>query len=258
VTLTLHEAADGVAKSVEFHRHEPCNACYGSGAAAGSNPVTCEYCGGHGQVIQQAGIVRVQTTCPSCYGQGAVVKQRCKTCSGEGQTLKRVVTKVQIPAGIDEGMRIRIAGEGEPSPNGGPRGDCYCFVSILQHTLFEREGQHLICRVPITYPQAVLGCKLEVPTLQGRDEVEIPPGTQSGEVFRMTGCGMPDPRRRGLGDLLVQVSIEVPKKISDDEESLLRDLANLENKNVAPHRKSFFERLKEYFTGDENSDESEE
>ena len=258
VTLTLHEAANGVMKTIEFHRHERCELCYGSGAAPGSSREKCQYCGGHGQVIQQAGIVRVQTTCPSCQGVGSVLKHRCKGCDGSGHVLKKVVTDVQIPAGIDEGMRIRVAGEGEPSLNGGPSGDCYCFVSVLSHPLFEREGQHLICRVPITYPQAVLGCILEVPTLQGRDELKIPPGSQSGEVFRLNGRGMPDPRRYGLGDLLVQVTIEVPKKVSDEEESLLRDLAQLENQNVAPHRKSFFERLKNYFTGEETQDNSQE
>ena len=254
VTLSLHEAADGVTKRVKFERHEPCKTCHGDGAAPGSKRETCRYCGGHGQVIQQAGIVRVQTTCPSCNGDGAVIKQRCKDCDGAGQVLQSVTTEVEIPAGIDDGMRIRIPGQGEPSPNGGPAGDCYCFISVLSHALFERDGQHLICRVPITYPQAALGATLEVPTLQGRGELTIPPGTQSGEVFRMQGRGMPDPRRHGLGDLLVQVSIEVPKKLNEEEETLLRSLAELENKHVAPHRKSFFERLKTYFTGDETEE----
>ena len=162
--------------------------------------------------------------------------------------LKKVTTEVQIPAGVDDEMRVRIAGEGEPSPNGGPPGDCYCFISVLPHPLFERDGQNLVCRVPITYAQAALGTTLEVPTLEGRGEVEIPAGTQSGQVFKLGGKGMPDPRRRGLGDLLVQVVIEVPKKLSKEEQTLLRDLAELEHKHVAPERKSFFEKLKDYFT----------
>src|SRR5690606_17302642 len=139
-------------------------------------------------------------------------------------------------------------GEGEPSLSGGPPGDCYCFISVLSHPLFEREGPHLICRVPITYPQAALGCKLEVPTLTGRGEVEIPRGTQSGTVFRLGGKGMPDPRSHGLGDLLVQVTIEVPEKVTKEEEELLRQLADAEHKNVAPKRKSFFSQVKDYFT----------
>ena len=252
MTLTLHEAAQGVTKTVTYERHEKCAACDGSGAEPGSDKEMCEYCGGHGQVIQSAGIVRVQTSCPSCHGQGTVIKNPCKGCRGSGFALRRVVTDVQIPAGVDHGMRVRIPGEGEPSPNGGPPGDCYCFISLLPHTLFERDGQNLVCRIPITYPQAALGASIEVPTLKGREEVDIPPGTQSGDVFRLEGQGMPDPRRRGLGDLLVQVTIEVPKKVTPREESLLRELAVEENANVAPHRKSFFEKLKDYFTaGDE-------
>ncbi|MCA9240622.1 MAG: molecular chaperone DnaJ, partial [Planctomycetales bacterium] len=247
VTLTLHESAKGCEKEVEFHRHETCETCQGSGAAPGSLPEQCGYCGGVGRVIQSAGIVRMQTTCPACHGQGSTISKPCRDCRGTGQSLRKVVTKVSIPPGVDEGMRVRIAGEGEPSPNGGPRGDCYCFISVLEHELFERDGQHLICRVPISYTQAALGSTVEIPTLQGKTDFEIPAGTQSGQVFRMQGKGMPDPRRRGLGDLLVQVTIEVPRKLSKEEEQKLRELANLEHKNVAPERKSFFHKLKDYF-----------
>jgi molecular chaperone DnaJ len=251
VTLTLKEAAQGVTKTVEFQRHDRCEKCSGSGAASGSRREICGYCRGQGRVIQSAGIVRIQTTCPSCHGEGSVIKHPCTSCRGSGQTLKRVVTEVQIPPGVDDEMRVRITGEGEPSPNGGPSGDCYCFISVLPHPLFERDGQNLVCRVPITYSQAALGTTLEVPTLEGRGEVTIPAGTQSGQVFRMGGKGMPDPRRRGLGDLLVQVVIEVPMKLSREEQALLRELAELEHKHVAPERKSFFSKLKEYFTADE-------
>ncbi|QEG34064.1 molecular chaperone DnaJ [Bythopirellula goksoeyrii] len=247
VTLTLQEAAQGVRKKVEFQRHEPCDTCEGSGATKGSKREKCSYCGGQGQVIQQAGIIRVQTTCPACQGEGSSITSPCKSCRGTGQRLKSVEAEVQIPAGVDEGMQVRITGQGEPSPNGGPSGDCYCFVSVLQHPLFEREGRHLICRIPITYSQAALGCTLEVPTLSGPGTVDVPRGTQSGDVFRMEGEGLPDPRIAGLGDLLVQVNIEVPKKLTDDEERLLRELAEIEHKNVAPERKGFFDKVKEYF-----------
>lgn len=253
VSLTLHEAAEGITKTVQFQRHETCEECNGSGAAAGSKRETCNYCGGHGRVIQSAGIVRMQTTCPMCHGVGSTIKQPCRSCRGTGHRLKAVTTEVKIPPGVDDGMQIRIAGQGEPSPNGGPPGDCYCFLSVIPHMLFERDGQNLICRVPISYTQAALGCTLEVPTLQGRGEVEIPAGTQSGDVFRIGGKGMPDPRRRGLGDLLVQVSIEVPKKLTSEEAKLLRDLATLEHKHVAPERKGWFKQLKEYFTQSEET-----
>ncbi len=253
VTLTLHEAAQGVTKTVEFQRHEVCDSCQGSGAAKGSRREVCSYCRGQGRVIQAAGIVRMQTTCPKCHGEGSTVKNPCTDCRGSGQRLKKVVTDVEIPAGVDDEMRVRITGQGEPSPNGGPPGDCYCFISVLPHPLFERDGQHLVCRVPITYSQAALGTTLEVPTLTGRGELEVPAGTQSGTVFRLGGKGMPDPRRRGLGDLLVQVVIEVPKKLSKEEDTLLRELAEIEHKHVAPERKGFFDKLKEYFTADEES-----
>jgi molecular chaperone DnaJ len=256
VTLTLKEAAQGVSKTVEFQRHDQCEKCGGSGAAPGSRREFCGYCRGQGRVIQSAGIVRIQTTCPSCHGEGSVIKHPCTSCRGSGQTLKRVVTEVQIPPGVDDEMRVRISGEGEPSPNGGPPGDCYCFISVLPHPLFERDGQNLVCRVPITYSQAALGTTLEVPTLEGRGAIDIPAGTQSGQVFRMGGKGMPDPRRRGLGDLLVQVVIEVPKKLSKEEQTLLRELAELEHRHVAPERKSFFSKLREYFTADEEEAQS--
>jgi molecular chaperone DnaJ len=258
VTLTLKEAANGVTKKVEFQRHERCGKCEGSGAAPGSRREVCNYCRGQGRVIQSAGIVRIQTTCPACHGEGSQVKHPCPSCRGSGQTLRKVTTEVQIPAGVDDGMRVRITGEGEPSPNGGPPGDCYCFISVLPHPLFERDGQNLVCRVPITFAQAALGTTLEVPTLEGRGELEVPAGTQSGAVFKLGGKGMPDPRRRGLGDLLVQVIIEVPRKLSKEEETLLRELAELERKHVAPERKSFFAKVKEYFTADEETTEKQD
>ena len=202
--------------------------------------------------------MRIQTTCPSCHGAGETIKDPCRNCRGSGLVVKRVVTEVHIPAGVDDGMRVRIPGQGEPSPNGGPPGDCYCFVSLLDDPLFERQGQNLVCRIPITYPQAALGAVLEVPTLGGREELTLPPGTQSGDVFRLRGKGMPDPRRRGLGDLLVQVNIEVPRKVMPKAEVLLRQLAEDESVDVTPHRKSFFEKLKEYFTPEGDDEETEQ
>lgn len=257
VTLTLQEAARGVTKTIEFGRHEPCMKCEGSGAAEGSSRETCAYCGGHGQIIQQAGIVRMQTTCPNCRGEGSFVSTPCRPCRGTGKILKRVEAEVRIPAGVDTGMQVRVTGEGEASASGGPPGDCYCVISVEPHELFERDGEHLICRAPITYSQAVLGCTLEIPTLEGRTELEVPPGTPSGEVFQMAGLGMARPGRGTRGDLLVQVSIEVPKHVGKEEEQLLRDLAELEHKNVAPVRKSFLEKVKQYFTHVDHEDADE-
>ncbi len=237
--LDLLEAARGVTKTVEFERHEKCTGCDGSGAKPGTKPQTCSYCGGRGQVVQASGFIRVQTTCPACRGAGTVVKDPCPKCRGAAYTLRRVKREVIIPAGIDDEMRIRLAGEGDPSPDGGPAGDCYCTVHVAAHQLFQRHGQDLVVHVPITYSQAALGATIEVPTLEGREPLEVPAGTQPGEVFKLRGRGMPDPRRRGRGNLLVEVNIEVPKHLTTRQETLLRDLAAEERAHVSPHRLKF-------------------
>jgi molecular chaperone DnaJ len=247
VRLDLLEAAKGVTREVEFERHEKCTECDGSGAKPGTRPQACSYCGGRGQIVQATGIFRVQTTCPACRGAGQVVKDPCGKCRGAGVVPKRVRRDVIVPAGVDHQMRIRLAGEGEPSPDGGPPGDCYCLILVDEHPLFHREGQNLIVRLPISYSQAALGATADVPTLDGPGPLDIPKGTQSGDVFRLRGKGMPDPRRRGKGDLLVEVHVEVPKSLSAKQEELLRQLAAEEHTNVSPQRKKFFEKLKELF-----------
>jgi len=247
VTLDLFEAATGTAKVIHFNRHERCEKCKGSGAKPGSKVETCRYCGGRGRVVQSTGVFSVQTTCPSCHGEGRVIREACGDCRGSGYVPKRVTRKVDIPAGIEDGSRLRLGGEGEPSPDGGPPGDCYCLIRLREHALFQREGKHLLCQVPITYTQAALGAKIDVPSLEGRETVEIGPGTQSGDVFTLRGKGMPELRSRNRGDLLVQVHIEVPKKLTPPHEEMLRQLAEIENINVSPKRKSFIEKVKEYF-----------
>jgi molecular chaperone DnaJ len=251
VTINLLEAARGLHKTLEFSRNRTCGDCSGTGAKDGTAIETCGYCGGHGQVIQSSGILRMQTTCPSCHGSGKSIKERCGSCRGKGLIAEPVDCDVAIPAGIDDQMRIRLTGEGHPSPDGGPAGDCYCFVHVSDHPLFRREGNHLICRVPISYSQAVLGGKIEVPTLQGPEQMEVPSGTQPGEVFTLRRRGMPDPRGRQKGDLHVQIDIDVPKKLDEEQETLIRSLAELEHANVTPHRKSFLEKLKDYFVADD-------
>ena len=247
VTLGLLEAARGAIKTVEFSRHEACADCGGSGAKPGSSRTQCNYCGGRGHVVQASGIFRVQTTCPSCRGAGSLIKDPCAKCRAAGFVLRKVRRDVQIPAGIDDQMRVRLPGEGEPSPSGGPRGDCYCFVTVKDHPLFQRDGEHLIVRVPVAYTQAALGASIEVPTLDGPHELKIPAGTPTGEVFRLRGRGMPSLRGRSPGDLLVQVNVEVPRTLSPQQEELLRKLAEQEHVEVSPHRKSFFDKLREYF-----------
>lgn len=257
VQLSLAEAATGVKKPIEFNRSKKCDGCSGSGSAPGSERQPCRRCGGRGQIVQSAGILRVQTSCPACQGAGSVIAVPCGDCRGRGYTASHVNLDIAIPAGVDTGMRVRLPGEGEPSPDGGPPGDCYCFVEIVEHPLFQRDGKHLILQVPVSYSQATLGAAVEVPTLDGPDELTIPKGTQHGEVFRLRGKGMPDPRGSAKGDLLVQIFLEVPKKLTAEQEDLLRKLAELENNHVSPHRKSFLEKLKEHFAPYEESEENE-
>jgi len=247
VTLTLEEAARGVTKDLSFRRHAPCEPCGGSGAAPGSQPTTCATCGGRGQVIQSNGILRMQTACPSCRGSGKSIGQPCAECRGKGLVSEKATLTVDIPAGVDNGMRVRLQGEGEASPDGGPRGDCYCFITVRPHELFRREGSNLVLQLPISYTQAALGADIEVPTLEGRSPLRIEPGTQSGDVFRVPGRGIVQPGRRQPGDLLVQTVIEVPKKLSDSQAKLLRELAELDHESVLPAHKSFFEKLKNFF-----------
>lgn len=247
VTLTLEESARGVNKTLEFERHHLCETCDGSGSKPGSEVAGCQQCGGRGQVLQSAGILRVQTTCPVCRGAGKIIVDPCRDCNGQGQVNRLVELDVAIPAGVDDGMRVRLSGEGEPSPDGGPNGDCYVFISVKKHKLFHRDGENLILQMPISYTQAALGAEIEVPTLDGPDKLTVPKGTQSSEVFRLAGRGMPSPQGGRTGDLLVQTFVETPKKISAEQEELLRKLAELEHAEVLPQRKNFLQRLTEYF-----------
>jgi molecular chaperone DnaJ len=253
VEITLLEAARGVKKTVRFQRHEDCPDCHGSGCQSGTQRETCSYCRGHGEVIQTMGFLRVAQTCHVCRGTGSVIRTPCGTCRGDGYVLRRREREVSIPAGVDSSTRLRLQGEGEPSPSGGPRGDCYVFIQVADHPLFARDGQNLICQVPVSYSQLALGGKIEVPTLDGREELEIPPGTASGEVFRLRGKGMPSPRGRTTGDLLVQVNIEIPKRLTPQQEQLLRQLAEVERKEVSPQRKSWIQKLKNYFASTEEA-----
>ena len=251
VTLDLEEAASGVAKTVEFQRSTACRKCNGTGAMPGSSRERCRRCGGHGQVVQSAGILRVQTTCPSCGGSGQIISRPCTACNGTGYEAETVRRDVRIPAGIDDDMRVRLTGEGEPSPDGGPPGDCYCFVSVREHPLFHRDGKHLVLEFPITYTQAVLGATIEIPTLSGPDSLTIPAGTAAREVFRLRRRGMPDPRGGQKGDLLVQTYIEVPKRLNARQKELLHQLAEVEHAEVTPQRRSFLDKLRDYFTSNE-------
>lgn len=255
IRLTLREAAKGVSRQIETDRAELCAKCEGSGAKPGSKPERCNYCGGRGQVVQSQGFFRLQTTCPACRGEGAIVREKCPTCRGSGREVKRAKLDVKVPPGLDNGMQLCLRGEGEPGQHGGPRGDLYCEIRVEEHPLFKREGPHLTCRVPITFTQAALGTEFEIPLLEGRHNLVIAPGTQPGEVFRLRGKGMPDPHGRGVGDLLVEIQVEVPRKMTERQEQLLRELADVEHTNVSPHQKSFLEMIKDYFSSADDSED---
>ncbi|MGI5831579.1 MAG: molecular chaperone DnaJ [Thermoguttaceae bacterium] len=246
VTLDLHEVAKGVSREIRYRRHELCDACQGSGAKAGTKPEVCRYCGGRGRIQKSNGIFSIQTPCPKCQGRGKIIVTPCTVCHGAGMVEKDVVREVRIPAGIDSGVRLRMQGEGHRSPDGGPAGDCYVFIQVKQHPFFRRDGQDLVCQIPIKYTQAVLGAEAEVPTLDGVDKVRIPAGTQNGDVIRLKGRGMPLPRRNLKGDLLVQVFIEVPRGVSPKYQAELKKLAEVEGETGFAQRKNFFDALRQF------------
>lgn len=247
VTLTLEEAAKGVDKKIKIKRNQNCGTCQGSGSAPGSRPEVCDMCGGRGQVLRSAGILSVQTTCPQCRGTGQMITNPCSDCRGQAVISETVEREFSIPAGVDDGIRVRISGEGDASPEDGPNGDVYCFIKVRPHKIFHRDGNDLIIQMPISYTQAALGSEIEVPTLDKIEKLVIARGTQSGEVFKIRGKGVADPRSGRVGDLLVQTFIETPKKVSAKQEELLRQLAEMEEVEVLPQRKNFLRRLKEYF-----------
>lgn len=253
--IELVEAARGIAKTIDVPRQEYCNDCRGSGARKGTVATTCNYCGGQGQVVQSRGFFQVATTCPACGGDGVRVTDPCPTCRGSGRTNQVARLKVEVPAGVESGMWLQLRGQGEPGDPGAPRGNLRIQILVRKHPFFERNRNDLICQVPISFPQAALGADVEVPTLDGPESLHVPPGTQSGDVLRIKGRGMPDVGGRGKGDELVEVVVETPRHLTARQEELLRELAELEHESVSPKRKSFFEKLRDYFTEDDEDDE---
>jgi len=247
--LTLREACFGVTRTIEVTRREPCGACGGSGARQGSAPRRCPTCRGMGQVERVQGFFAVRTPCPSCRGNGQVIDKPCPECSGAGRQARRTSIDVRTPPGMEDGVRLRVPGQGELGDDHQDRGDLYCYVHVQPDEFFVRRGDDLVCRVPITYGQAVLGADVAVPTIDGRTAMlRVPPGTQSGAALALPGLGVPRLNGRGRGDELIVVIIEVPKKVSERQKDLLRQLAELEDRNVTPDRKSFFGKLKDFFT----------
>ena len=242
--IGFREAVKGCTRTIDLKRNETCEVCDGSGAKKGTKAKTCTTCGGVGVVRQGQGFFVVQTACPTCHGNGKVISDPCSACHGEGAVPKKVSIKVRIPSGIEDGSRLRVSGEGEPSRSGGPRGDLYVYVQVKSDPFFERHDDDLVCKVPVTYAQAALGAEIEVPTLEGSAKLRIPAGTQPSDVLRMRGLGVSDGRRSG--DQLVVVAIAVPKKVTSRQQELLRELGKIEDEQG--DQKSFLDRMKKMFS----------
>lgn len=246
--ISLREAAFGVTKNVAYRRHETCTDCSGTGAVSGSELSRCPQCGGAGQVRMSQGFFSITRTCPRCQGMGRIITDPCKSCSGSGVKVAQRELSVKVPAGVDTGSRLRVSGEGEAGPNAGPSGDLYVFVEIEQDDIFTRDGGDLHCEVPISFPQAILGATVKVPTLDGEADLKIPAGTQSGTVFRLRGQGIPDVRGYRTGDILVTTHVETPTKLSKEQKELIRQFEELSSATTYPLHKRFIERIKKTFT----------
>jgi molecular chaperone DnaJ len=249
MTLTFEEASTGVNTKVKLPRQEYCSACNGTGAKAGTGVAACQTCAGRGQLAYQQGFFTITRTCPACQGAGQIIKERCPDCRGQGRIEREKTIELRIPPGVDSGTRLRVAGEGEPGPNGGPPGDLYVVLDVKEHEFFERRGADLYCTIPISIAQASLGTELQVPGLSGEERLKIPEGTQSGAVFRVKGKGMADPRGGGKGDLYYHVRVVTPSKLTRDQRKLMEQLGasiKVENK-PAERNSSIFDKVKDIF-----------
>ncbi|QXM06203.1 molecular chaperone DnaJ [Crassaminicella indica] len=251
LAITFEEAAFGADKEVIIRRHEKCSTCNGTGAKPGTSKKTCSKCNGTGEVryatrTPLGQFVNVKT-CDVCNGEGYIIENPCIKCNGTGKELKQKKIQIKVPAGVDTGSVIPLRGEGEPGEKGGPNGDLYIVLRVRPHEIFKRDGNDVICEIPITFVQAALGDELIVPSLDGKIKYKIPEGTQSGTIFRIKGKGIPSLRGYGRGDLYVKVIVEVPKKLNEKQKELLRQFADIMGEDVHEQRKSFFDKVKEVF-----------
>jgi len=245
--ITLEEAALGCEKEIAVSKPDRCDVCGGSGMEPGSKMRTCSTCGGRGQVITSRGIFSIAQTCPHCRGAGRILEKPCKTCHGEGRREHGTKIRLRIPAGVDAGSRLRSSGNGEAGFRGGPPGDLYVVLHIKTHEIFQRDGDDLLCEVPVSFAQAALGAEIEVPTLDGRATIKVPAGTQSGATFRVKGRGVKNLQGYGHGDLHVRIQVEVPTRLTAEQKAKLQEFAALCDENVNPLSKSFFEKAKKLF-----------
>jgi molecular chaperone DnaJ len=249
MSLTFEEASAGVTTKIKLPRQEYCEACNGTGAKKGTGVQACQTCAGRGQLAYQQGFFTISRTCPACQGAGQIVKERCLECRGQGRLEREKTIELRIPPGVDTGTRLRVAGEGEPGPNGGPAGDLYVVLEVKEHSFFERRGADLYCTIPLSIAQATLGTELQVPGLNGEEKLKIPEGTQSGAVFRIKGKGLADPRGGGKGDLYYHVRVMTPTKLTRDQRKLIEQLGatmKVDNK-PADRNSSIFDKVKDIF-----------
>jgi molecular chaperone DnaJ len=250
--ISLEEAARGTETRIRIPTLEVCETCHGSGAKPGTEPVGCPTCHGQGQVRIQQGFFSIAQTCPRCSGTGKIIKEPCGTCSGAGRIKKQKTLSVKIPAGVDEGDRIRLSGEGEAGVNGGPTGDLYVVIRLREHPVFQREANDLHCEMPISFSVAALGGEIEIPTLDGSAKIRIPTETQSGKVFRLRGKGIKGVRSHAAGDLLCHVVVETPVNLTARQKELLQELEAINREGAGrhdPRAKSWMDRVKEFFQG---------
>ena len=246
--ISLEQAAHGFDTEIRVPSWESCEACHGSGAKPGTKPQTCRTCAGQGSVRVQQGFFSIQQTCPTCHGTGKVIPEPCESCEGVGRIKRNKTLQVKIPAGIDDGMRIRSAGNGEPGVNGGPGGDLYVEIHVREHGVFQRDGDDLHCHVPVMISAAALGGTVKVPTLGGSAEIELPEGTQTGKTFRLRGKGIKGVRSSYPGDLYAHVVVETPVRLTDKQKSLLRELEiTLKDDKHSPQTRSWKDKVKEFF-----------
>ena len=230
---------------------EECETCHGSGAKPGTQPTTCTTCGGHGQVRMQQGFFSIQQTCPKCHGTGKMIASPCGSCNGNGRIKKQKTLAVKIPAGVDEGDRIRLSGEGEAGVNGGPSGDLYVVIQIKPHSVFTRDHNDLHCEMPVSFTTAALGGEIEIPTLDGYAKIRIPAETQSGKIFRLRGKGIKGVRSSAHGDLMCHVVVETPVNLTARQKELLQEFESISNKDSARHNpraQSWMDRVKAFFS----------
>lgn len=244
--LSFTDAAFGCEKTISLTKNIKCDTCDGSGAKPGSSPTTCDYCHGHGEVRRQQGFFTVSSTCPKCNGTGQMIKDPCGSCNGQGKKKKKVDLQVKVPAGIDQGQRLKLSNEGDAGTNGGPNGDLYVVINIKQHEIFERDEFDVHCTVPISFSKAALGAEMEVPTLSGKVALKIPAGTQSGVKMRLKGKGIKRLGGYGEGDQIVTIHVETPTKITSEQKELFQRLSELDESSN-PMSRGFFDKVKDLF-----------